>query len=302
MRIPSREGCGGALLCALIALHQIGCVSQETENGSTVTEPREQTAISFDGVRIAYGIVGTAEPTLVFVHGWSCDRSYWDAQVRPFSESFRVVTVDLAGHGESGVGRRAWTMASYGADVAAVVTQLDLDRVILIGHSMGGDVVVSAARLLGDRVIGMIWVDDYSQLGTVRTADQVTAVLGRFREEFADSTYAHVRRTYFSPTADPELVERVARDMAAAPAGIALASLESSITNDRVVPGVLDKLNLPVVSLNPAGSNPDVEALERHGVEVVLVPDVGHFMMMEDPVGFNAILLDVVQDMAAGVG
>ena len=52
-----------------------------------------------DGVRIAYDVTGEGEPTLVFVHGWCCDRSYWQPQVEYLSQQYRVVAIDLAGHG-----------------------------------------------------------------------------------------------------------------------------------------------------------------------------------------------------------
>jgi pimeloyl-ACP methyl ester carboxylesterase len=58
------------------------------------------TALSPDGFSIAYETLGEGSPALVFVHGWSCDRSYWAAQLEPFSRDFRVVAVDLAGQGE----------------------------------------------------------------------------------------------------------------------------------------------------------------------------------------------------------
>src|SRR5882762_1994438 len=96
-------------------------------------------AISPDGIRIAYEVHGEGTPALVFVHGWSCDRNYWKGQLEPFAEQFKVVAIDLAGHGESELGRKAWTIGAFGADVAAVVKALGLQHVILIGHSMGGD-------------------------------------------------------------------------------------------------------------------------------------------------------------------
>lgn len=280
-----------ALVALLTGCTSDGGAARSAQGGGHV----KATATSPDGVSIAYETLGEGAPALVFVHGWSCDRSYWDSQLEPFSRDFQVVALDLAGHGESGVDRDEWTIRSYGADVAAVVEELDLDRVILIGHSMGGDVVVDAARLLPGRVAGMVWVDTYSQLGAVRSPKEVQAFLAPLRAGFADSTYVFVRRNLFPPTADSALAERVARDMAAAPPDIALASLESSISNDRVVPGALGELDVPVVSLNPESSSPDVESLGRHGVEVILIPDVGHFMMMEDPAAFNAMLREVVE-------
>jgi pimeloyl-ACP methyl ester carboxylesterase len=60
---------------------------------------------SKDGIPISFEVYGTGEPTLVFVHGWSCDARYWRAQVPHFSKNHRVVTIDLAGHGHSGTTR-----------------------------------------------------------------------------------------------------------------------------------------------------------------------------------------------------
>lgn len=297
MPVPLSKLIGILGVGTLIILLTVCAREQASEAGLDEVPARAATTMSFDGVQIAYESVGSGAPTLVFVHGWSVDRGYWDAQIAPFSERFRVVTLDLAGHGESGRGREAWTIASYGVDVAKVVEHLDLDRLVLIGHSMGGDVIVSAARLLAGKVVGLIWVDTYGRLGTARTFEEVEEFVAPWRGNFTDAMDAFVRSALFPPTADSALVERVAADMAAAPPEVALASLESSFKNDRVVPSVLAKLDLPVVSLNPQRSNPDVASLERYGVEVVLLPDVGHFMMMEDPGAFNTVLMDVLETM-----
>jgi len=77
-------------------------------------------AFSKDGTPISYEVFGKGEPTLVFVHGWSCDARYWSAQVPVFSKKFRVIVLDLAGHGHSGMSRTKYTMSSFGEDVRAV--------------------------------------------------------------------------------------------------------------------------------------------------------------------------------------
>ena len=163
-------------------------------------------ATSRDGIRIAYEKAGAGPTALVFVHGWSCDRSYFAGQMEPFSKDFTVVAIDLAGHGESGLGRKAFTMASFGGDVAAVVDKLGLKRIILIGHSMGGDVVPEAALRLPGLVIGLIWLDAYKQLGKGRSREQVSAFIAKLRPHFADSTRALVRGM-FLPSSDRALVE-----------------------------------------------------------------------------------------------
>ena len=114
---------------------------------------------SKDGTPISYEIHGAGEPTLVFVHGWSCDARYWRAQLPHFANNHRVVMLDLAGHGHSGMTRSQYTMRAFGEDVKAVIEATGSRRVILIGHSMGGSVIAEAARLMPSRVKGLIGVD-----------------------------------------------------------------------------------------------------------------------------------------------
>src|SRR5688572_6013186 len=95
------------LLCVFIVAI-ILVVACENESSKTVE--------SFDGVPISYEVHGNGSPALVFVHGWSCDPTYWAAQVEPFAANYKVVTIDLAGHGESGTQRSDWTMESFGED------------------------------------------------------------------------------------------------------------------------------------------------------------------------------------------
>ena len=80
-----------------------------------------------DGVEIRYEAAGNGEPAIVFVHCWSCDRTYWSEQAAYFARSQRIVAIDLAGHGESGLGRQRYTIEAFGADVKAVVDALGLE-------------------------------------------------------------------------------------------------------------------------------------------------------------------------------
>src|SRR5512134_3037148 len=105
-------------------------------------------ATSADGVPIHFTTEGKGEPALVFVHGWTGDTRFWDAQMKHFAPWRQVVAVDLAGHGASGKDRREWSVPAFGQDVRAVVEKLGLGRVVLLGHSMGGSVIVEAARLM----------------------------------------------------------------------------------------------------------------------------------------------------------
>jgi pimeloyl-ACP methyl ester carboxylesterase len=239
-------------------------------------------------------------PVVVFVHGWSCDQGYWKGQLEPFSRKYQVVTVDLAGHGDSGLGREAWTIEAFGGDVAAVVEALGLERIILIGHSMGGDVIMEAARQLPGRVECLVWVDTYKRLGTSHTPEQVQAIMAPFHADFEEATRKFVRGM-FLPGSDASLVERVVADMATAPPAVAVGAIESALTYDREVTVALQELNVPVIAINPDDSPTDIESMARFGVNVVLMPGVGHFLMMEDPERFNHLLSEVIESGRAAL-
>ncbi len=248
---------------------------------------------SADGTRIAYESKGAGTPALVLVHGWSCDRRYWDAQLEPLSRQFLVVILDLAGHGESDADRMEWSIAAFGSDVAAVVRHLALQDVVLVGHSMGGAVILDAATRLRDVVKGLIWVDTYSDLPCVRSREQVHRKMEPFRTNFEEETRKFAR-AMFDPGTDPSLVERIARDMSAAPTEVALGALEAVWTFGSAVPALLDTLRLPLIAINPDNSSTNIEAMRHLGIEVILVPRVGHFPMMEDPKAFNHQLVRAV--------
>src|SRR5918995_1735065 len=120
---------------------------------------------SRDGVEIAYASYGAGDgvdaPTVALVHGWSGNRGYWAHQIDFLVKRYCVIAVDLGGHGESGLGRDDWNLAAFGDDVVAVIDEVGARRVALVGHSMGGDAIVHAARRLGDRVTGLVWVDAF---------------------------------------------------------------------------------------------------------------------------------------------
>jgi pimeloyl-ACP methyl ester carboxylesterase len=244
-------------------------------------------------------VYGGGLPAIVFVHGWCCDRRYWHGQVSHFAARFTVVTVDLAGHGESGTGRRSWTMPAFGEDVAAVVTRLDLPEVVLVGHSMGGDVVVEASRRLRPRVRGLVWVDVYRSLdesgSDAATEEETAAFMAPFRADFGAATRGFVRRIAGADT-DPDLVDRIAEDMAAAPPHIALDAMRYAISNERAAIAGLRQAAVPIVAINPETPPTDIESLARYGIATAVLPAAGHFLMLQDPPGFNQLLDNVVDE------
>jgi hypothetical protein len=95
---------------------------------------RTGTARAADGVSIRYEVQGKGDPALVFIHGYTSDLTAWREQMADFAREYRVVAVDLGGHGGSGANREQWSIAGLAGDVEAVVKALGLKRVVLVGQ------------------------------------------------------------------------------------------------------------------------------------------------------------------------
>jgi len=257
---------------------------------------QSQFAISADGVPIHYDVRGNGSIALMFVHGWCCDRHYWDRQVDHFP-SYTVVTLDLAGHGESGRNRTRWTMPAFGQDVVAVVEQLGLGQVVLIGHSMGGAVIVEAARRLPTAVIGLVGVDIWHDLGHAQTPAQIAAFMAPFHDDFVEATRAVVR-PMFLPSSDDALAEEIIQAVSAAPPQVGIGAAEQYLVYASVLQERLEEIAAPKIAINSADwPTTDMEAAGRCGIEVVLMSGVGHLVMMEDPQTFNCLLDEAVQEI-----
>ncbi len=249
-------------------------------------------AESPDGVEIRYDRLGSGNWTIVFVHGWSCDRTYWANQAEAFGRGHTVLNVDLAGHGESGSGREDWTIPAFGADVASAIVNEDLFNVILVGHSMGGPVVIEAARKLDDRVKLVVAVDTLQQTGDAPLCDKASRELwAPFTEDYATSIDGFVRASFFLPDSDASIVDQVATDMAAADPAIALPAGHGLTTWDHRK-AIKSIRNIPFVLINADYRPTDREALSKlhKNSRVALMSGVGHFPMLEDPDGFNELL------------
>jgi pimeloyl-ACP methyl ester carboxylesterase len=262
---------------------------------------KDRVAVSADGVKIHYRVGGKGSPALVFVHCWSCDAGYWSEQLPVFGRDHRVVAIDLAGHGSSGHSRERYTMAAFGADVAAVVRQEKLERVVLIGHSMGGPVVLEAAQLLPGTVALVVGVDNMQNVETKFPDEFFKQLHDGMVKDFRATTDAFVR-AMFPKDADPKLVADIATDMAAAPPRVAISAIEEIRSFDQAA--AMEKAAVPVVCINSTTYPTAVEVNRRHAkaFDVVLIDDVGHFIMREKPQAFDAALARVLADRGLGPG
>lgn len=281
------------LLSFLLIFLLVGCTKKQEEPAIIFDN-----ANSADGISISYQVQGEGKPALVFVHGWCCDRSYWDAQLPHFAEKYKVVAIDLAGHGESGLERKDWTMKAYGEDVEAVVKKIELGQVVLIGHSMGGFVILEAERLIPEKVIGLVGADTLENFEFNFTQEQIDEWLNPMRSNFTESTSNFVR-TMFTPNSDPALVEKIVADMSSAPAEVGINSFEGYCDfwrNDltKIVMGVQAPITCINSDMNPTNVGGNQQYMPSFKAKIM--SGVGHFVMMENPETFNRLLEETIQE------
>jgi pimeloyl-ACP methyl ester carboxylesterase len=278
------------LLAALMAvvLGPFGAVS--AKNGTVKSQ---------DGIALSYTVQGKGEPAIVFVHCWCCDKSYWKDQIPYFEKKHTVVAIDLAGHGDSGLGRADWTVESFAADVAAVVKALKLKRVILVGHSMGGPVSLEAARLVPDRVIGVIGVDTFQDFGETFAEEQQKQWLAAFQANFTGVTDQFVR-SMFAAGADTALVDRIAADMASSPPEVGIGAMKNMLRYDPA-PAV-GEIKVPIRGINADKWPTNVDGNKKLAAsfDVKFMPGRGHFVQLEDPATFNRLLDETIAEIAKG--
>lgn len=256
-----------------------------------------KTATSADGTTINYYEHGHEELVLVFVHGWSCDASYWREQVGYFKEKYHMVLIDLAGHGRSDNSRENYTMEAFGQDVKTVVESIGAERVILIGHSMGALVIAEAARLMPEKVIGLIAVDDLQNVEYPLGEEQFEEMTAPFKEDFVQGVRGFVSGM-LRPDNSP-VNEWVVADMSLADPRVAISAINGSLsgylTGDAA--RLFDALDVPIVAVNADLWPTDVEANRQHikDFELIELDGLDHFLMLKAPERFNPALEHAVK-------
>ncbi|HEU20364.1 MAG TPA: alpha/beta hydrolase [Deltaproteobacteria bacterium] len=258
--------------------------------------------LSKDGIPVSYEIHGTGEPTLVFVHGWSCDGRYWRAQVPHFSKNHRIAVVDLAGHGHSGMARTKYTMEAFGEDVRAVTEATGSDNVILIGHSMGGSVIAEAARLMPNRVVGLIGIDTLENIEYPMSFEEMKRITAPLEIDYQAGSRKFIEEM-ISPQTGSQLREWILSDISAAPPAVALSAMKEMMT--QYVTGeaaqIFEKVRVPVITVNGDLWPINYEANRRHmfSYHAIVLKKADHFLMMSRAEDFN-IALEKAINMLSG--
>lgn len=263
-----------------------------------MTDPAKPSALSDAG----------SGPPLVFLHGWSVDRSFFEPQLALAGEGFRVVAPDLAGHGDRPLDDTPPTITGLADDLASRLAELALAPAVLIGWSMGATVALDLIARHGcNGIAGLVIVDMTPKVpngadwpyGLSSGQNLVEATMAADRMERDWLTYApKIARAMFAPgleECDPLLVA-AARRIAARDPAVMAPLWRSLVTADHRA--TIEGLPIPVLAV--AGGESQLYRSEvatwiaDHAPEGrrAVIPGAGHAPHIEKADAFNRLVAD----------
>jgi pimeloyl-ACP methyl ester carboxylesterase len=243
------------------------------------------------------------------VHGFACTHEDWLRQLEFFSRSHEVVACDLRAHGETPGRPQECSIEHFGGDVAALINNLDLPSVALVGHSMGCRVVLEANRLIADKVAGLVLVDGsrLAERDPEAAAAAARAAIDKvgypafaeslFRQMFlapSPTAEAIVRRAVAqSAQFGPELWPRMARW----DAGSMEAAFDAVRAPLLAIQTTTRDASLRRVPLKAGATSPWLDYVKSKGGRVAVIPDTGHFPQIEAPDTVNRLIAGFLQKL-----
>lgn len=253
---------------------------------------------TLDGKKLHYSSTGASPRTLILIHGWACDSTFFSEQIKDLSATHRVITLDLPGHGQSGAFDKL-SMDLFARAVEAVRVHAKVQNPVLIGHSMGATVARQYARLYPKSAAALIFLDGSifqlppGEQDRVRWAESISSLANSFgpaNEKAARERSVSVfLSSMYGDSTPRELRMQILRKvLATSPAtaqGAMLAFSDLSLWRE-------DPLDLPVLALRAGKQQPPREADYLKGlfprIQYKFMPGVSHFLMLEKPLEINA--------------
>ena len=240
-----------------------------------------------DGVKLYYEEAGSG-PAIVFIHGWCCNHTHFAHQFEHFAKTHRVVSVDLRGHGVSDKPVEKYPMTLFADDVAFVLRELGIEKVVVVGHSMGGNVVAAMAAHHPDLVQAGIAVDS-ALLTTPASRERLSPRIEALSApDYMPAALAMVN-SMFLPCDDQARCDEIRDGMTSVPQHTMVEAMRGNLDQTAESLGTISQ---PVLLIS-AGWVPFDVATVRQAVPNLSYAQTygsGHFSMLEVPQQVNAMI------------
>ncbi|MFE9327597.1 alpha/beta fold hydrolase [Nocardia sp. NPDC052278] len=271
----------------------------------SVREARKEQSIEVDGVSIALRWWGRpGAPGVVLVHGGAAHSRWWD-HIAPMLGDYRVVAIDLSGHGRSGR-RDLYSVRSWTAELVAVCGLPEIGpRPVVIAHSMGGWVSLNAGAEAGDLLGGVIVIDSPVR---ERSPEEMEAssrrAFGPLRTyPDPETALGHFRTVPEQPNSLPFVVDHIARhSLVRTEAGWQWRFDPKIFGNAKPRPEMLRRVGTRVALLRAEHGlltrtiSDDMYELLGRRAPVVEIPEAGHHPMLDQPLSLITALRALLAD------
>jgi 3-oxoadipate enol-lactonase len=253
-----------------------------------------------DDTAIAFDDVGTGLP-LVFLPGFPLNRTMWDPQVGALVADCRCIPIDLRGFGDT-VASEPYSMDRYADDVAGVLDTLQIERAVIVGHSMGGYVAFALWRRHRARVRALVLANTRATPDTIETIERRRMMIETAMEQ-GSSAVANMQIAGLmgktSRDRRPDVYDAMHRMMAQAPVEGIIGALEAMIERPDSTP-TLATLDVPTLII--AGDEDviipprEARALQAAipGSRLEILKQSGHLSNVERPAAFNTVVSEFV--------
>lgn len=262
-----------------------------------------QITIRNQSVKINYYQKGNGNTTLLFLHGWCINGIYWENQINCFSTNFNVYAIDLPGFGMSTAERENWTIEEYANDVSAFIKEMNLDNVILIGHSMAGEIILQLALSNNPKIVGIVGIDNFKLIDVEFTPQQkqeMEAFFPLLKNDFVNSAPAYADMMLFHPSTTNGVKDRVKTDFAQSNPVIGYETCMNQMLYATTDAQRLEQLSHKLYLLNSNATPTNITGLKNHcksNFQIEYIPSTGHYPMIEKPKEFNLILTKILKDI-----
>ena len=248
--------------------------------------------------RVHYKSLGSGSTAVVFVHGWNGDASIWNRQADAIDGRVRALFVDLPGFGRSDKPDVSFTMDYMADGVDAVLRAAGVQRAVLVGHSMGTPVIRQYYRRHRAKVAALVIVDGALR-PFFRDEEAARPFLAQIESPNYEVNVGRMMDGMLGATAASSIRDDVKRVALATPQRVAISAMRAQL--DPAIWGD-DPILVPTLAVMAPnrGWNADyVDYVKRLAPQVryETMAGVGHFLMLERPAEFNALLVDFLRSL-----